>query len=508
MKRAAVASNGQRRQRPKSQSVGDRPDFPEIPGVPPDLTPLLVESLSSATRFFQHAPSTPLNPFRDDEESDRSTSTSQQQNSSVIDSILNRMSSSEEEKTRRKRRERMEEDCQSWLNALKRQATNDGKSVPVSCFRYLWEIGQENSRLTARRASLHLCGALLQKSSECRMYVATDDILFTWVTCVVGAQNLKAAAEQPVSCWQAEALIWLSHLTEEYGDLYPKFRVARQFLKQRCSSSLHTFETNNAMPDMRRLRDIAMKYGDREIEKVEKLIQRAHDCLDVLVPRMGDNAGSKTAVAVAALSSIAEEDEHDDDDIEWEDGDGEMSEDTTGDHATAVERTLEAMASAGGFRGGAMEINLARNENCEDYTDVVDENARKVLQKTVRSIKSQHMKRLSFWVDALIKADGLVLNGKSLVVMSVDESRKQGELLHRLLDKKRTLASILASATRLGIYLDAGDTNTPAPRPPTAVSNLPPQRQRAVLAAVAKRRSDSKVAGRRSTKLQIKYRKS
>jgi hypothetical protein len=165
------------------------------------------------------------------------------------------------------------------------------------------------------------------------------------------------------------------------------------------------------------------------------------------------------------------------------------------------------MASAGGFRGGAMEINLARNENCEDSTDVVDENARKVLQKTVRSIKSQHMKRLSFWVDALIKADGLVLNGKSLVVMSVDESRKRGELLHRLLDKKRTLASILASATRLGIYWDAGDTNTPVPRPPSAVSNLPPQRQRAVLAAVAKRRSDSKAAGRRSTKLQIKYRK-
>jgi hypothetical protein len=262
------------------------------------------------------------------------------------------------------------------------------------------------------------------------------------------------------------------------------------------------------MPDMRRLRDIAMKYGENEIEKVEKLIQRAHGCLDVLVPRMGDHAGSKTVRAVRALSSIAEEDEHDDDDIEWEDGDEEISEDKTGDHAAAVERTLEAMASAGGFQGGAMEIKLARNENYEDSNDVVDENARKKLRKTVQSIKSQHMKRLSFWVDAMIKADGLVLNGKSLVVMSLDESRKRGELLQRLLDKKQTLASVLASASRLGIYVDAGDTNVPAPRPATYASNLPPQRQRAVLAAVAKHRSGSKAAGRRFTKLQIKYRKS
>jgi hypothetical protein len=424
-----------------------------------------------------------------------------------MDSILNRMSSSEEEKTRRKRKERMEDDRQSWLNAVKRRA-NDGKSVPVSCFRYLWDMGQEHSRLAARRASLHLCGALLQKSSECRMYVAADDILLTWVTCVVGAQNLKASTEQPVSCWQAEALIWLSHLSEEYGDLYPKFRVARQFQEQRCSSSLHTVETNSTMPDMRRLRDIAMKYGDREIDKVEKLIQRAHGCLDVCVPRMGDEAGSITAWAVAvAGSSIAEEDENDDD-IKWEDGDEEISEDNTGGHAAAVERTLEAMACAGGFQDGTMEINLARNESYEDSNDVVDENARIVLQKTVQSIESRHLKRISSWVDALIKADGLVLKDKSLVVISVDESRKRGELLRRLLDKKRMLASILASATRLGISVNAGDTNEPAPRPAAAASNLPPQRQRAVLAAVAKRRSDTKAAGRRSTKLQIKYRKS
>jgi hypothetical protein len=265
------------------------------------------------------------------------------------------------------------------------------------------------------------------------------------------------------------------------------------------------------MPDVRRLRDIAMKYGDREIEMVDKLIQRAHYCLDVLVPRMGDAPGSIAARTVTAVSSVADDNEDDDDDIEWEDGDEEISKDISDDHAAAVERTLAVMASAGGLQGGTMEINLARNEDDEDPNDVMDEYARKVLQKTAQSIESRHMKRLSSWVDVLIKADGLVMNGRSLVVMSVDESRKRGELLQHLLDMKRTLASILASAARLGISVDACDTNEQAPHPAAAAaaaSNLAPQRQRVVLAAAARRRSDKKAAGRRSTKLQIKHRKS
>lgn len=468
----------------------------------------MVESLKSATKFFQYAALTPLNPFQEDEESNRSTS--QPKQSTVVDSILNRMSSSEEEKTRRKRKERMDNDRQTWLNALKRiRGVNDGKSAPLSCFRYLWDLGQEHCRVAARRASLYLCGALLQKSSECRREVARDDTLLKFVTCVVAAQNLKETTEQPVSCWQVEALEWLSHLSEEYGNFYPKFRVARSFLEQRCSLSLHTIKTNSTMPDMRRLRDIAIKYGDREIEKVEKLIQRAHECLDVLVPRMGDTVdtpGGRTARTVTALSSVADSNEDNDDDIEWEDGDEEISGDITADHAAAVERTLEVMA--GGLQGGLIEINFARNEEDEDSNDVMDEVARKVLQKTAQSIESRHMKRLSSWVDALIKADGLVMNGKSLVVMSVDESRKRGELLQRLFDMKQSLASILASSSRLVISVDAGVTNEPAPNSAAAAaaSNLlASQRQRAVLATAARRRSDNKAAGRRSTlKLPIK----
>ena len=510
MKPASTAPTEPRRKRPRTtQPIGSQTDLPEIPGVPPDLTPLLVQSLRSATKFFQH--STTI------ESQSASFSSSQilQQQSSLVDSILNRMELSEEDTTRRKRKERMEEDHQSWLEAVKRRAggretNHHQQSVPLSCFRYLWNLGQDHSRIPVRRASLYLCASLLQKSSDCRLYVATDDNLLKWVTCVVDGQKL-GAAEQQVSCWQSEARACLSHLSEKYGDLYPKFCVAFLFLEQRCTFSRDTSpsDTNNnaiTMPDLRRLRDIAMKYGDREIEKVEKLIKRAHACLDVLVPRMG--ASPETAIAsVPSTRSVIEEDEEDDD-IEWEDGDEESNEEVI-DHAEAVERTLAEMVSAGGLQGGNLEINLVGKEDEEDSHEATDEKTRKILQKAVNAMESRHMKRLSSWVDALIKADGLVLNGGSLVVMPVDMARKRSQLLEQLLGVKRSLASILASASRLEINVSSIATAEEGQRhQPSVVSNIPPPRQMAVLATAARRRVDHKVARRRSTKLQIKYRTS
>jgi hypothetical protein len=267
------------------------------------------------------------------------------------------------------------------------------------------------------------------------------------------------------------------------------------------------------MPDLRRIRDIAMKYGDREIAKVDKLIQRAHKNLDVLVPRMGVAVVSKATAAVQQDSAVAvdnADDDSDGNDIDWEDGDEEFDEGPVEDHAEAVERTLAAMASAGGLQGGAMEINLeSKDDDDEESPDAMDENARKLLQKTVQLIETRHMRRLSSWVDALIKADGLVLNEKSLVVMSADVAQKRGDLLQKLLDRKQALANILASATKLGISVDSSTSVASSDtRRQAAVSNMPAPRQSIVLAAAARRRSNSKVARRRSTKLQIKYRTS
>lgn len=511
-KRPAASAQSGRAQRPRYLPP-NQPDLPEIPGVPPDLTPLLVESLRSATNFFQHA----TTPFQQENDNNEQT---QQQSSSIVDSILNRMASSDEEKSIRKRRERMEEDRQSWLNAVKRKAKechNGGSNtVPLSCFRYLWDLGQQHTRVAVRRASLNLCGSLLLKSSECRIYVSSDETLFTWVTCVVEAKNVKASSEKQVSCWQAEALEWLRHLSEAHGDLYPKLRVAQQFLQQRCSSLINIVTEGNSgatMPDLRRIRDIAMKYGDREIEKVDKLIHRAHKCLDVLVPRMGLTVERDEREATVPMDSAvtpAADDDSDDDDIEWEDADEEFEEKAGEDHTKAVERTLAAMASYGGLQGGHIEINLESKEDEDESPEAMDETAVELLQKTVQSIEARHMKRLSSWVDAMIKADGLVLNEKSLVIVSADVAQKRGDLLHKLLDRKQALANILASAAKLGITVDSGAHVAPSDDAPqaAAASNVLPPRQSALLATAARRRYDNKRARRRSNKLQIKFRTS
>ena len=441
-----------------------------------------------------------------------------EESSTVVDSILNRMTSSyDEEKIRRKLLERMEQDRTSWLNAVKRRVKdchNGGSNtVPLSCFRYLWDLGQGHGRVAVRRASLNLCGILLDKSSECRMFVSADETLFKWVTCVVEAKNVTSEAQVP--CWQAEALEWLKHLSETYGDLYPKFRVAQQFLQQRCTASMDSVLTEGnsgaTMPDLRRLRDIVMKYGGREIAKVDKLIQRAHKSLDVLVPRMSVavDCGEVASVPRGTTETVDEENNSDDDDIDWEDGDEVFDEATVEDHAEAVERTLAAMASAGGLQGGAMEINLELKEDDDEKPNAMDENAHKLLQKMVKLIETRHMKRLSSWVDALIKSDELILNEKSLVLMSADVAKKRGDLLQKLLDRKQALANILASAAKLGVCVDSSISVAPSNTlRPAAMSNIPPARQSAILATAARHRYDSKVSRRRSTKLQIKYRTS
>ena len=171
-------------------------DLPEIPGVPPDLTPKLVEALKSTTKFFSKSDK----PFSL-EPPNEEHSTASQQSLSVVDSILNRMECSAEEKARTRRLERMQRDCQSWLDAVKRRApeSHRGSSVPLACFRYLWGLGQEHGRVAVRRASLNLCGTLLLKSCECRMHVSSDDTLLKWVTCVVDAKDVKASLEIQVS---------------------------------------------------------------------------------------------------------------------------------------------------------------------------------------------------------------------------------------------------------------------------------------------------------------------
>jgi hypothetical protein len=198
-----------------------------------------------------------------------------------------------------------------------------------------------------------------------------------------------------------------------------------------------------------------MKHGAREIAATERLVRRAHACLDALVPRMGVQDGS-SSISDSVL--INGNDEDDDGDFDWEEGDEHAQlasrdvDESSTDHAAAVERTLAVMESSGGLQGGTLEISLStRTDDIEDAGHVANEQAREILCQTAEKLSSRHMPRLSAWIDALTKADGLRLDGQSLVAMSVKDSRYRADLLQRLLDIKRTVASVLSSARRLGI---------------------------------------------------------
>ena len=106
---------------------------------------------------------------------------------------------------------------------------------------------------------------------------------------------------------QAEADYWLKSLVQRgYSQLYPKIGVASQRLRQQfahldVSTSSDSFDAttrqNLSMADWRRLRDIALEHGDKEIYHLERWIARGYECLDILVPRMGVENPPATAKA-------------------------------------------------------------------------------------------------------------------------------------------------------------------------------------------------------------------
>jgi hypothetical protein len=394
-------------------------DLPDIPGLPIQVIPLQLNALKVTTKFFQQdaiAKATTIPPYEvqppdssTDASAERTTAVSTDNSSSlsVMESIMNRLEKStaalppEEERLSQERTKRKKEALESWLEAIhrcvrdqrqyqSRQNNNndDGKSrfggggktcVPLAALEHLWDVGQSHKRLTVRRAALHCCGHLLQKSSDCRRWLFQEGtFLVDWMDVLAAATTLASTSsssstsrstaitdqEVPgeaastgtrIRFWQREALLLLQHFVEQgYSDLYPTLTVALLRLKQTCpmvvvsesdaSTSGGIASTSSdrvhTMADWRRLRDVALQYAEQEERCVRKLIQRAQACMDILVPRLGvvefaspppqPNDVSTTAVCDGIGKDIREkekddndEDDDDDDDeedIDWEDG--------------------------------------------------------------------------------------------------------------------------------------------------------------------------------------------
>jgi hypothetical protein len=177
-----------------------------------------------------------------------------------------------------------------------------------------------------------------------------------------------------------------------------------------------------------------------------------------------------TTTSTKATNSQEEkmEKHHDDDDdeesdIDWEDGDEELEQDERqlmatshvqhhhhAHHLLAVDRTLAAMESAGGLRGGELEIDMTTTmTTTSPVAAQQDSRTLEKLRKLVHSLVDRHLPRLSLWLDGLTNADNLVLKSSALVLLPPASTERRQQLVEKLSELKRSVSSILSSAAKL-----------------------------------------------------------
>lgn len=473
----------------------------EIDGVPPSISPKLIEAIRATKVFFKHHANDVILPHCFDNEEDNDSmpgipSRRKLQQQDVVASIMGRVEEAKELealKKEEKRRETASLAIYDWLGALTRNKYSKGDKRPpaVACLKYVWKL-QEHNRPTVRRMSLHLCGSLILKNEDCRD--RWQDNLLDWISSVVELKQ-KGVAEKNVNevlVWQKESMAWVSELMERFPD-NNKFRVAHMFLEQK-GPSLHVEggDAGKTMADWRQIRDLCLKHGEKQCEIVEKLIKRAYSCIDVLMPRLAnsDEAGDKA-------EEKTDDDEDDDDDIDWEEGDEAVAAEV---HAAAVEETLALMQTTGGLRGGDIEINLDGGVDSDR-----NDRAKKRLQKTITSLSTRHLPCLSTWVNGMSEADNLSLQNGSLVAMSQQDAVVRQHLLRRLMAVKRAVASVLSAASRLEIKAEAAQINIATQR--NDFKTNVPQRHLGLARTIEVRRRgpSTMVTGRRSNRIRIKF---
>lgn len=561
-------------------------DLPDIPGLPVEVIPLHVHAMKMTAKLFgKNGPhQTKAFYFKDDDDviiNRAATIDAQptQDASLLLKNIMQRVEDATNmdndqpiptEEQRRMENEilhKYQDGIHTWLNAIhrcvkdhrSRQTTEDAVvsaySVPVAALQHLWNVGMDHKRFSVRRATQHLAGKLLEKSSDCRSWwlqIENDETslrneqagkghlkvsVIVWMDQVLQSSHSESGDAQEL--WQLEAFDLLNHLERKgYGTLYPTLISAIQRFQQKCPVSVLSFENNleeqrasreiKSMAKFRFVRDTAMAHWDEMDTRVQKLIRKAKKCFDVLVPRIEDTLLSKVS------ENEAEEIENDDEEeaIDWEDGCDDFCTEDNGavdeqaHHADAVERTLEIMKSTGGMQEGRIEISIFSNDERNRDPSMSNTNAelrphhtksKEGLDRVIKVLAIKYMSRISDWAQALAVADNLKVkrsgkktseadqNTDPLIQMTESEQIRRNEVLQSCLEVKQKVAHILQSAKRLGMDLQEARVSSVQDAPVPA-STVPP-------AALRNPSYSTRFAGRkhglksRSTPLQIKFAK-
>lgn len=390
---------------------------------------------------------------------------------------------------------------------------NVSQSIPYSMFLYLWEMQQQHKRMTVRRSALFLSGLLLLRSKDCRFHLDQETHLADWVSNIgvkIDGSSSSTSRDSAHDSSEArknsnrkivqhaflqkEAIALISHLVDKgFGRMYAKLAVAAKSLRHQCTTNTSslletttsTITTPPGMANWRKLRDFALLHGPKEIQKVRKLLDRADECLEILVPRIeGVRRPSPSSTSGGNGQSVygengddgninGDEDSSDGDDIDWEDGNeiekngAKPASNEQNVHLSAVEITMAAMEKTGStlFSGGLLEIDFDRrvdDEECGNNDGVVSgsdnlssnvNKARGKLEKIVQKLSNRHLVRLSAWLDGLRNSDNLVVRveSASLVSLSPGNNDLRLELISRLSVLRQDVSTVISSASRLNI---------------------------------------------------------
>lgn len=431
-------------------------------------------------------------------------------------------------------------------------------NVTISVLEHLLELAMEHNSKTItetatktisiRRAATHCLGILVQKSADCRKHLFDDDneynvdrgmdspsqrILIKWMDSVIETPNFGPRHTSRGSSDGSNDKNMIHHLllqyesylilhclqTNGYGDLYSTIPVAvqrfEQFCPSVCTMMMQTTDDDNYTDkyshnlytrlELRRIRDIAMDYYEKEVQFVNKLIDRANVCIDVLVPRVGEPEEQKQSSFVQDVTFDSttnhidkndhnkNDDDDDDDDasIDWVDGLESSTDDmwlvqeqnkndfdeTKVSHIDAVNHTIAVMESTGGLTNGGIEIDFSKpadnRNNNSGFVALSSAGmaAQKRLVKVVRILAERHLPRLSEWVDGLSKADNLVVKQTEasslatttttaatttrsqrsvvLVTLSSSQIQRRKDAYDALFELKQNLATVLKVSRRL-----------------------------------------------------------
>jgi hypothetical protein len=288
--------------------------------------------------------------------------------------------------------------------------------------------------------------------------------------------------------FQHQIMQFFGRLLRKYPNQYPKLIVSIRFLQEHKGLSDDDYSSisndNRTMMQLRHIRDTALEKGERECTRVHRLIQIAHDCFLILVPRFGSSDSNPAGWVGSNSNTSSMQQDLEYDSLDWEDGDDdqsdmEMDHDDRSymemDHSVAVDRTLHQMSARGTFMDGKMCVDMNHAATMDHPTQSRlsnTEKAKDTLNKCVASLSNRHLPRIMTWMNALQNVDSLTnriwdgemskkIQGNSWVLLPDMQRKKKYHLLSRFMILRQDIVSVIRLAGNVGVVsMDTSDVSS------------------------------------------------